>query len=74
MKCYSVTTPKGTLFGGPAGKFDFIDTIWGTLGTPVTLPDGTPGNPATAGSLDTETDLTISQLRYICGPAIISGP
>jgi hypothetical protein len=67
MKCYSVTTPKGTLFSGPAGRFNFTDTIWGTLGTQVI-----PGSPsASDGSLATETGLTISQLRYICGPAII---
>jgi len=68
MKCYAVTTPKGTLFPGPAGRFNFTDTIWGTLGIQV-LPDGTP--LPDSGSLDTETGLTISQLRYICGPAII---
>jgi hypothetical protein len=74
IKCYTVTGPGGTFFPGPSGRFEFTDTIWGTLGTLVTLPDGSPGNPDTAGSLDTETNLTISQLKYICGPAIIFKP
>lgn len=69
IKCYSVTGPGGTLFPGPAGRFNFTDTIWGTPGTLVTLPDGSSG--PSPGSLDTERGLTISQLKYICGPAII---
>src|SRR5262249_10544643 len=71
IKCYSVTGPGGTLFSGPAGRFDLTDTIWGTLGTQVAV-DGTP--LPSSGSLDTEENLTIPQLRYICGPAIIGGP
>ena len=38
IKCYTVTSPGGTLFSGPSGRFSFTDTIWGTLGTLVTLP------------------------------------
>jgi hypothetical protein len=63
IKCYSVTGPGGTLFSGPAGRFNFTDTIWGTLGT--------LGTGASPGDLDMETGLTISQLKYICGPAVI---
>jgi hypothetical protein len=63
IKCYSVTSPGGSLFAGPSGTFTFTDTIWGTLGT---LPDG--GSP---GGVDTEMGVAISQLKYICGPAII---
>jgi len=74
MKCYSVTGPGGTLFQGPSGTFNFEDTIWGSLGTLVTLPT-TPPTPGPApGSLDTETGITISQLKYICGPAKITQP
>jgi hypothetical protein len=68
IKCYTVTGPGGTLFPGPSGRFSFTDTIWGTLGT---LPEiGEIPSPL-PGSLDTETNLAVSQLKYICGPAII---
>jgi hypothetical protein len=81
IKCYSVTGPGGTLFSGPSGTFNFEDTIWGNLGTLVELPpppDSPPGTPPTPGpfpgSLDTEKGITISQLKYICGPAKITQP
>jgi hypothetical protein len=74
IKCYSVTGPGGTLFSGPSGKFSLTDTIWGDLGAlrdtvpACTLPDG---SACPLGNLDTEKNVTISQLKYICGPAII---
>ena len=79
IKCYSVTGPGGTLFSGPSGTFSFTDTIWGTLGTlnPLTPPPGNcPDSPSSppVGCLDTETGITVSQLKYICGPAKITQP
>jgi len=81
IKCYSVTGPGGTLFPGPSGTFNFRDTIWGSLGTLITLPSPpSPPPPAPPipgafpGSLDTETGITVAQLKYICGPAKITQP
>jgi len=78
IKCYSATGPRGTLFPGPSGTFSFRDTIWGSLGTlievppPSGSPPGTPPTPgASPGILDTETGITVSQLKYICGPTVI---
>ena len=79
IKCYSVSGPGGTLFSGPSGTFNLTDTIWGNLGTLVEIPPppgSPPGTPPTPGpfpgSLDTETGITVSQLKYICGPAKIT--
>jgi hypothetical protein len=73
IKCYSVSGPGGTLFPGPPGRFDFTDTVWGNLGPLVTVPPNNTPGPA-PGSLDTEKGLVISQLKYICGPALITQP
>jgi hypothetical protein len=78
IKCYSVTGPGGTLFQGPSGTFNFEDTIWGSLGTLIQVPNPSPPPDTVAGpfpgSLDTETGVTVSQLKYICGPAKITQP
>lgn len=66
IKCYTVTAPGGTFFQGTTGIFSFQDTIFGTLGT-QTIPNQSPGT----GTLGTETGITVSQLKFICGPAIV---
>ena len=78
IKCYSVTGPGGTLFQGPSGTFSFRDTIWGSLGTLVQIPNPIPPPDTLAGpfpgSFDTEERVVVSQLKYICGPAKITQP
>jgi len=69
IKCYTVTGPGGTLFQGTTGTFTFEDTIFGTLGTLPFLSNGSPS--PRPGSLGSEVGLTVSQLKYICGPAIV---
>jgi hypothetical protein len=74
IKCYSVTAPGGSLFQGPSGTFNFEDTIWGNLGGLITLPGPPPVPGPSPGSLGTETGITVSQLKYICGPAKVTQP
>jgi hypothetical protein len=66
IKCYSVTTPKGTSFPGPSGAVSIIDALFGHLGTLT----GT----ATEGTLGEEKPVNFSQFKYICGPAKFGTP
>jgi len=73
IKCYSVTGPGGTSLPGPSIPYSAMDTIFGHLGTlvaPLPLPAPQPPSGATAGTLGTETGIQVSQLKYICGPAV----
>lgn len=67
MKCYAINNPGGTSFPGPKGTLNFTDAIFGTLGSldvPGNLFPGSPG---------TESGVQVSQLKFICAPAVI-GP
>lgn len=67
IKCYTVTAPGGTFFQGATGTFSFTDTMFGTLGT-LNIPNLVTPSPGTLGM---EIGLTVSQLKFICGPAIV---
>jgi hypothetical protein len=76
IKCYSVTGPGGTSLPGPSISHTVIDAIFGNLGTLVEpLPSPAPQPPpgATPGTLGPEMGIQVSQLKYICGPAIFGG-
>ena len=67
IKCYNVTVPGGTSLPGPQAAYKVEDALFGQLGI---LQGETPPPGVTAGVMGTEGGVQVSQLKFICGPAI----